>query len=95
MVPCAWGEGVGVAGVPGQEVVGVAAGAAAVPTYPVWVLDGPGRGLSWVSSSDSQYTAKSPPSLMVSCTCLLLSLAEDTRISALWARFDGRWSSML
>ena len=95
MVPYAWGEWVGVAGVPGPEVVGVAVGAAAVPMYPVWVLDGPGRGLSWVSSSDSQYTAKSPPSLMVSCTCLLLSLAGDMRTSTLWALFEGRWSSML
>ncbi len=90
MVPYAWGEGVGVAGVPGPEVVG-----AVVLMYPEWVLDGPGRGLSWVSSSDSQNTAKSPFSLMVSCTCFLLSRASDKRISALWVRLDGRWSSML
>ena len=95
MVPYAWGEGVGVAGVPGPEVVGVAAGAAAPLMYPVWVLDGPGSGLSWASSSDSQNNAKSPLSLMVTCTCFLLSLAEDRRISAPWACLDGRWSSML
>ena len=63
--------------------------------YPEWVLDGPGRGLSWVSSSLSQNTAKSPFSLMVICTCFLLSRASDRRTSALWALFDGRWSSML
>ena len=63
--------------------------------YPVWVLDGPGRELSWVSSSLSQKTSKLPFSLMLICTCFLLSRASERRTSALCALFDGRWSSML